>query len=106
MCHEHGADHVCNSDWRDATTKETYGRKNVSCCRRLLLVRGSAVEELKGVLDAESAYVGGTSTNITYEDVGSGQTGAAEAVKITFDPKIVSEEDLLRIFFVAHDPTR
>ncbi len=63
-------------------------------------------EELKGVLDVESAYVGGASTKTTYEEVCSGTTGHAEAIKITFDPKIVSEADLLRIFFVAHDPTQ
>ena len=62
-------------------------------------------EELKGVLDVESAYVGGASTKVTYEDVCSGTTGHAEAVKITYDPKVVDEADLLRIFFVAHDPT-
>ena len=60
---------------------------------------------LKGVIDAESGYAGGDSTNVTYEDVCMGNTGHAEAVKVTFDPKVVSEEDLLRIFFVAHDPT-
>lgn len=62
-------------------------------------------EELKGVLDVESGYANGNSKNISYEDVCTGRTGAAEAVKITFDPKVVSEDDLLRIFFVAHDPT-
>ena len=62
-------------------------------------------QELKGVLNAESAYVGGESTNVTYEDVCGGNTGHAEAVKITYDPKVVDEADLLRMFFVAHDPT-
>jgi peptide-methionine (S)-S-oxide reductase len=63
-------------------------------------------EELKGVIDVESAYVGGDSTKVTYEDVCSGTTGHAEAVKITFDPKVVDEGDLLRMFMVAHDPTQ
>jgi peptide-methionine (S)-S-oxide reductase len=62
-------------------------------------------EELKGVLDVESAYVGGKSDKVTYQEVGMGDTGHAEAVKIVYDPKAVSEADLLRIFFVAHDPT-
>lgn len=62
-------------------------------------------EALKGVLDVESGYCGGASTNVTYEDVCTGRTGHAEAVKITFDPKQVDEADLLRMFFVAHDPT-
>ena len=63
-------------------------------------------EELIGVLDVESAYVGGKSPTVTYEEVGGGNTGHAEAVKITYDPKLVNEADLLRIFFVAHDPTQ
>lgn len=62
-------------------------------------------EELEGVLDVESAYVGGRSPNVTYAEVGTGTTGHAEAVKITYDPKVATEADLLRIFFVAHDPT-
>lgn len=62
-------------------------------------------EALNGVLDVESAYVGGTNPKATYQDVLTGTTGHAEAIKITYDPKIVDKADLLRIFFVAHDPT-
>ncbi|MBL1149394.1 MAG: peptide-methionine (S)-S-oxide reductase MsrA [Armatimonadetes bacterium] len=62
-------------------------------------------EDLKGVYYVESAYVGGSKPNVTYAEVCSGLTGHAEAVKIVFDPKAVSSEDLLRLFFVAHDPT-
>lgn len=63
-------------------------------------------ESLKGVLDVESAYVGGRSTNVTYEEVCGGNTGHAEAIKIVYDPKQVSEDDLLHMFLVAHDPTQ
>lgn len=62
-------------------------------------------EELKGVSSVESAYVGGPVKNPTYEAVCSGTTGHAEAVKIVYDPKVVSAADLLRLFFVTHDPT-
>lgn len=62
-------------------------------------------ESLKGVLDVESGYAGDFQGKVSYDEVCTGRTGAAEAVKITFDPKEVSEDDLLRIFFVAHDPT-
>lgn len=62
-------------------------------------------ESLKGVHMVESAYVGGTSPNVGYEQVLRGNTGHAEAIKIFYDPKVVSEEDLLNMFFVAHDPT-
>ncbi len=63
-------------------------------------------EELIGVLDVESGYAGGASKDVTYEEVCTGRTGHAEAVKITYDPKLVNEGDLLRIFLVAHDPTQ
>jgi len=61
--------------------------------------------DLNGVLQVESAYVGGEGKNPTYEEVCTGRTGHAEAVKIFFDPKIVSKADLLNIFFTTHDPT-
>jgi peptide-methionine (S)-S-oxide reductase len=61
--------------------------------------------ELKGVLKAESGYCGGEVPNPTYEQVLTGQTGHAEAVKITYDPKVVSAHDILSIFFTVHDPT-
>ncbi len=61
--------------------------------------------ELKGVSAVESGYAGGDTPHPTYEQVCTGQTGHAEAVKITFDPKVISAEDLLHIFFTVHDPT-
>ena len=61
--------------------------------------------ELKGVYHADSGYSGGHVKNPTYGDVCTGTTGHAEAVRIVFDPKQISEEDLLRIFFTVHDPT-
>ncbi len=63
-------------------------------------------EHVKGVTDVVSGYSGGSQKNPTYEQVGSGATGHAEAVRITFDPAIVSYGTLLTVFFsVAHDPT-
>lgn len=62
-------------------------------------------EDLKGVHFVEAGYAGGKVKNPTYEQVCSGTTGHAEAVKIVFDPKQISAEDLLRIFFTTHDPT-
>ena len=60
---------------------------------------------LRGVSSAESGYTGGSVPNPSYEAVCGGQTGHAEAVKITFDPRVISARDLLRIFFTSHDPT-
>ncbi|MBL0171243.1 MAG: peptide-methionine (S)-S-oxide reductase MsrA [Gemmatimonadaceae bacterium] len=63
-------------------------------------------EHLKGVKSVVSGYAGGKVVNPDYETVSSGRTGHAEAVKVTFDPSVVSYETLLKVFFtVAHDPT-
>lgn len=63
-------------------------------------------EHVKGVKSVVSGYAGGTVVNPDYETVSSGRTGHAEAVKVTFDPAVVSYETLLAVFFtVAHNPT-
>lgn len=62
-------------------------------------------EELKGVYDVESGYAGGDNPNVSYQDVCTGKTGHAEVIKISYDPKAISADDLLRLFFVVHDPT-
>lgn len=62
-------------------------------------------EDLIGVVDVESGYAGGRFFPVTYQQVCSGQTGHAEVVKITYRPSEVSAADLLRMFFVTHDPT-
>jgi methionine-S-sulfoxide reductase len=61
--------------------------------------------QLKGILKAESGYCGGKVPNPTYEQVCSGQTGHAEAVRLTYDPKLISAHDILSIFMTVHDPT-
>ncbi len=62
---------------------------------------------VKGVTRAVSGYAGGMIQHPSYEQVGSGRTGHAESVEITFDPKQISYGQLLAIFFsVAHDPTQ
>ncbi len=63
------------------------------------------LEDLKGVYAVESGYAGGARPNPTYEQVLRGNTGHAEVVKVFFDSKVVSAEDLLRVFFLTHDPT-
>lgn len=63
-------------------------------------------EHVKGVTSARSGYSGGASETAQYQKVGSGRTGHAEAVEITFDPSQISYGQLLKVFFsVAHDPT-
>jgi peptide-methionine (S)-S-oxide reductase len=64
-------------------------------------------EHMRGVRSVVSGYAGGESGTATYEKVGTGRTGHAEAVQITFDPKEVTYGEILRVFFsVAHDPTQ
>ena len=62
-------------------------------------------DQMKGVAAVESGYIGGQVDHPTYEAVCSGTTGHAEAVRITFDPAVVSYRELLEVFFVTHDPT-
>lgn len=61
--------------------------------------------QLQGVRQVVSGYIGGRVANPVYEEVCTGQTGHAEAIKIVFEPDVISYEVLLEIFFLAHDPT-
>ncbi|MRD48209.1 peptide-methionine (S)-S-oxide reductase MsrA [Caenimonas koreensis DSM 17982] len=64
-------------------------------------------QHTNGVLNAVSGYAGGTRDTAKYQMVGSGRTGHAESVQVTFDPKKISYGKLLQIYFsVAHDPTQ
>lgn len=62
-------------------------------------------KDLDGVRSVMSGYAGGQVPNPTYKQVCGGRTGHAEVTQIVFDPKVVSYEDLLRVFFSIHDPT-
>lgn len=62
--------------------------------------------QLKGVESVVSGYIGGTIANPTYKQVCSGTTGHAEAIRITYDPSMITYADLLDIFFATHDPTQ
>jgi peptide-methionine (S)-S-oxide reductase len=62
--------------------------------------------DVAGVTKVESGYTGGSVTNPTYKQVCGGDTGHAEAIRITFDANVVSYDDLLDIFFATHDPTQ
>jgi peptide-methionine (S)-S-oxide reductase len=62
--------------------------------------------QLKGVSSVVSGYIGGHTVDPTYKEVCSGNTGHAEAIRITFDADDISYADLLEIFFATHDPTQ
>jgi peptide-methionine (S)-S-oxide reductase len=65
----------------------------------------AAFNELRGVEKVQSGYAGGHVANPSYEQVSSGETGHAESVQITFDPKVISYRDLLYVLFTIHNPT-
>ncbi len=58
-----------------------------------------------GVVAASPGYAGGRTEDPTYEEVCSGRTGHAEVVRVEFDPAVIPREEVLRLFFRAHDPT-
>ncbi len=62
-------------------------------------------QELKGVIKVESGYMGGSTPNPTYKDVCTGTTGHAEITQITFDPTVISYDELLEVLWTTHDPT-
>ena len=62
--------------------------------------------DVVGVKSVESGYIGGDAINPTYKQVCGGDTGHAEAIRVTFDPEAVAYDDLLDIFFATHDPTQ
>ena len=62
-------------------------------------------KEVDGVEEVTSGYTGGTTVNPTYQEVCTGTTGHAEAVRLTFNPGKISYREILQIFFSVHDPT-
>jgi peptide-methionine (S)-S-oxide reductase len=65
----------------------------------------AAFQLIEGVESVIPGYTGGTTQNPSYEEVCTGTTGHAEAVRITYDPQAISLEDILHIFWTIHDPT-
>ncbi len=81
-----------------ATEVATFGGGCFWCTEAVL-------EQLDGVQDVTSGYMGGEVDDPTYQQVCSGTTGHAEVVQVTFDPEVISYEKVLEWFFRSHDPT-
>ena len=86
------------SESTDDTAVATFGNGCFWCTEAIF-------QELKGVRSVTSGYTGGRVENPSYEQVCRGDTGHAEAIKITFDPKVISYPELLAVFWRTHDPT-
>ncbi len=65
----------------------------------------AVLEQIEGISDVTSGYMGGTIENPTYEQICTGLTGHAEVVQVTFDPKIIDFSAVLEHFWTLHDPT-
>jgi peptide-methionine (S)-S-oxide reductase len=83
---------------KTATQTVTFGMGCFWCSEAIF-------QRLKGVEKVESGFSGGTVKNPTYEQVCTGETGHAEVVQVTFNPKVISFADLLEVFWKMHDPT-
>lgn len=81
-----------------ATAKATLGGGCFWCTEAVFL-------RLKGIVSVKSGYTGGKIPNPTYKAICTGLTGHAEVIQVEFDPKVISFDQLLDVFFHTHDPT-
>ncbi len=92
-------------------TQETVYKQDLSKYKKAYFASGcfwcveAIFESVKGVKEVISGYAGGTENNPTYEQVGRGNTSHAETVEVYYDPRQVSFQTLVTVFFGSHDPT-
>ncbi len=102
----------CNGQKKETIAKTNSKKMNKENLQQITFGGGcfwcveSCFNMLDGVDSAISGYSGGNIKNPTYEEVSAGNTGHAEVVQISYDPKIISYEQLLDVFFFLHDPTQ
>jgi peptide-methionine (S)-S-oxide reductase len=89
---------MTNSESNDGLQVATFGNGCFWCTEAIF-------QNVDGVEKVESGYMGGTVKNPTYKEVCTGKTGHAEVIQITYDPKKVTYDELLEIFWKTHDPT-
>jgi peptide-methionine (S)-S-oxide reductase len=89
----------------EATSSAPAGRQVATLAGGCFWCLEAVYDQIKGVESVESGYIGGQVPDPTYEQVCGGRTGHAEAIRVTFDPQVVSYRELVEIFFAIHDPT-
>lgn len=89
----------------DETSVSTAGTEMATFGTGCFWCTEAVLESLDGVKKVVSGYSGGTVSNPSYKEVCTGNTGHAECVEVTFDPKVITYTDLLEAFFRSHDPT-
>lgn len=106
-----GREHALSIDFTHAVLGVDM-RELAAGCERIWLAAGCfwGVErlfwQLPGVVNTAVGYAGGSTKNPTYDEVCSGYTGHTEVVQVDFDPKQITLEQLLKVFWEAHDPTQ
>lgn len=89
---------MMQTEWKDISV-ETY-----TLAGGCFWCLDAAYRALKGVHEVQSGYVGGSTAHPSYDDVCTGTTGHAEAVRVTFDPEVIPGDVILDAFFTMHDP--
>lgn len=100
----HMNDNLSTANPSKATT-DTSGREKATLGNGCFWCTEAIFKDLKGVLSVTSGYSGGEMANPDYKTVCTGVTGHAECLEIEYDPKVISFEKLLDVFFDTHDPT-
>jgi peptide-methionine (S)-S-oxide reductase len=85
--------------------RATDGRKTAVIGGGCFWCTEAVLQRIEGVLAVVPGYAGGTTPNPTYEEVCAGDTGHAEVIQVNFDPQLISYDEILDIFWQAHDPT-
>jgi len=103
---------ACQPNFKNITTMSTQNLQQQTDSLELATFGGGCFwcteamfDQLEGVISVASGYAGGTKNNPTYEEVCTGTTGHAEVIRIVFDPRKISYDFLLEVFFHTHDPT-
>jgi peptide-methionine (S)-S-oxide reductase len=98
-------DGLSSTGMTDSSRPATAGSETATLAGGCFWCTEAVFSALRGVSEVIPGYTGGTVPRPSYEDVCTGETGHAEAVEVTFDPKEISFHDLLVVFFTTHDPT-